>query len=359
MSILRKYGNLLRSNVPEEGKVSAPLDPNELLQKLQRMKKMAKSEQYKLPKMMKKIFLHPGFCKLMFDPGDNFPNLNNVIPEIYNLLRRQDNVRAMIDMLKSEPVDAFNQSHAEFLNNFVSLCIEELNNDISTAKKRREDGEITKSELAEFLEQSDGYTEELQVLLKRARKIVKQDAKYLRDKTGIPKELIIAAMLHCPEHKYITKYQISYYMQMVLNAMYDEAITLYGKHDSGFVPYPDTWKVFFSALFGKENVTNCAISILLEGMGKYKKYIDYEVVEMMWNSLTEFALQALNDTTDEKRVQMLDLYMKKIEKMFRNKHSNDLRFDLRTVSKINYPKLFDTLSKYINKITDIVEKVEE
>lgn len=361
MSIFKKYNLLsLKSIDLHEQKNVSPMDPNEILDRLTKITRLPKSEKYKSAKIMKKVFLHPGFCKLMFDPGDTFPNLNSIIPEIYQQMRKQDNIRAIINMIKTESTESFSRSHAVFLNNFITLCIEELNNDISVAKKRREDGEITRNELSEFLEDSDNYTSELQVLLKKTRKIVKDDAKDIASATKIPKEIVIASMLNCPDSIYINKYRIGYYMNAVISAIYEETSKIYG-NDEGFVRYISTnaWRTLFSELFGKENLASCATMILLEGVGKNKKFMNLECVQEIWQSLIEFALYTLDSTTDEKRIQMMDLYIKRIEKMFRNKNNNELRYDLRTVSKLNYPKLFDTVSKYIKRITDIVEKVEE
>ena len=74
-----------------------------------------------------------------------------------------------------------------------------------------------------------------------------------------------------------------------------------------------------------------------------------------WDSLTTFALKELNDAPDQIRNQMIELYIKRIDKMFSSK-SYDLRVNLLKIDDFSFPKLVDTIDKYADKITAIVSR---
>ena len=57
---------------------------------------------------------------------------------------------------------------------------------------------------------------------------------------------------------------------------------------------------------------------------------------------------------------MLDLYVKKITKMFRNK-TYDLRVDMRALNKLDLPNLVSTIQDegYDKKISDVIRNIAE
>jgi hypothetical protein len=109
------------------------------------------------------------------------------------------------------------------------------------------------------------------------------------------------------------------------------------------------WKVFFKTLFGKENVLECATFILLEGAHRTKGF-KHQNVRKIWDSLTAFALDELEGADAPARNQMIELYIKRIEKMFAN-GSFDLRVDLNSLPETEFPQLTQTVAKYADQLS--------
>jgi hypothetical protein len=98
-----------------------------------------------------------------------------------------------------------------------------------------------------------------------------------------------------------------------------------------------------------------ATFVLLEGVHRIDKYRNSEDVRECWDSLTTFALKELNDSPEQVRQQMIELYIKRIDRMFSNK-AFDLRVNLTDLDEDSFPKLVKTVDKYADKIVSILSR---
>ena len=107
------------------------------------------------------------------------------------------------------------------------------------------------------------------------------------------------------------------------------------------------WKYFFKEIYGRENLLDVATFILLEGAHRTKDF-KTKRIRSIWDSLTAFALDALEGADAPARNQIIELYLKRIEKMFAN-GSFDLRVDLRNLPENDFPKLTAAVGKYADR----------
>ena len=84
-------------------------------------------------------------------------------------------------------------------------------------------------------------------------------------------------------------------------------------------------------------------------------YLEYKKED---NALTRFALKALNQAPASIRDQMIELYLKRLNKMLKDHHI-DLRVDLRTIDSFRFENLWETVKKYKSKFDDILGAVKK
>ena len=113
------------------------------------------------------------------------------------------------------------------------------------------------------------------------------------------------------------------------------------------------WKEFFRILFGDKNVIEAATFILLEGVHRIDEYGDE--VNDTFNQLTMFALKELEIAPEGLKTQMLDLYVKRISRMFANR-TFDLRANLLDIDPMRFPNLAKTVDHYASQISEIVNR---
>jgi hypothetical protein len=122
--------------------------------------------------------------------------------------------------------------------------------------------------------------------------------------------------------------------------------TLFGKEKS--------YSELFTYLFGEDKLCDVAMFVLLEGVHRLNKYNNPDI-RKVWDSITDWALHQLESSPEILRNQMIELYIKKVSKMFEN-DSYDLRCDLLKLSKDLFPNLVASIDKYRTKIKEITKK---
>lgn len=350
-------------------------DIEKILRKIERIGNMGTKER---AKFFERLLKNGDFMKFLFDPFTNEKDpaqkkiLSDQVQEMYNMFSLQESIEAFNKMLKNQGESSSNdfyeysfypketrtmgRSQATFLNSIANIALEEMNSTLRDATKKKTKGDITSAEARDIADDMDEYKSEIQKLLKRIKKLIREDVKSIYKKTGMPEEIIRIALVNVPDPKYVNRYKLVFYMNNVLNLIYETAYHMEGNECRNI--NAKTWVRFFKEIFGEDNVVECATFILLEGVNRYDKYRDSQNVKKIWDSLTDFALSSLDAAPEKLRTQMMDLYTKRIEKMFKN-NSYDLRVDLRSLSKIDYPHLFETASKYIGIISNIINKVSK
>lgn len=299
-------------------------------------------------KVMTSLLFDEEFIKWLFQP-DPSPNLTEIAASMYKELTKGYVMDALADAVEFEGYREFDRSHATFLTTVSNLAITNNNELIAEVENRRKDGEITRKHSNHLMAQVDDENQIIAKLIKRARRIVKREAYDLARETRLPRYITIAALTSVPDPKYIDRFKIGYYLNNLLNTIYSD-VERNGEFSSRV-----KWRTFFKVIFGKDNVVEAATFILLEGLHRIDKYRNSDDVRSCWDTLTTFALTELNDSPDQVRQQMIELYIKRIDKMFANK-AYDLRVNLLHLDEGWFPKLAETVEKYADRIVAILDR---
>lgn len=291
------------------------------------------------------------FIKWLFQP-EKVPNLTEIVANLYREFTRPMVMESMIDAIEYEGYSAFNRSHATFLMTVCNLAIERNNEALKELDKMKKDRSIEREKIRDINDKIDESNNMIAKLLKRVRKIVKREAFQLAKDARLPRYITVAAMSSIPEAKYIDRYKIGYYLNNLFNTVYSDV------EENGNFERNVKWRIFFEDLFGRDNVVEVATFILLEGVHRIDKYKNSSDVHECWDSLTDFALSELNKAPDALRDQMIELYIKRIDKMFSNR-AFDLRTNLLKLDKYIFPKLAKTIDKYADKIIGILKRGRE
>lgn len=315
---------------------------------LRRLEEFGDLSEKKRTKFLRNLFYDETFLEWLFQPKQ-VPNLNEMVSALYNEFTRPKVIKTITEMIKDEGYSNFTRSHATFLYSLANIAIMTSNERVEETEKQRKAGDISNKEAQKINERIEKYNEYIADLLKVARKIIKKDAAELAKEAHLPKYICIAAYHSVPEPKYIDRFKIGYYLNNLLNTIYSEI------EQNGEFSDHVRWRTFFKEIFGKDNVVEVATFILLEGVHRIDKYRNSEDVKSAWDSLTSFALNELNEAPEAIRNQMIELYIKRIDKMFANK-AFDLRVDLLSINEKLFPKLVGSINKYAEKIESILTR---
>lgn len=288
------------------------------------------------------------FMKYLFNPPKD-ANVHDDISKMYGIMIKPKVLKCLIDVLADDPSE-YSRSAATFLSSLCGIAIEDSNSRLEEAKQLRRDGQISTSDQFRIDEKCEKTVKIINNLMKLTKKIVKGPGKKLARNCNLPKETVITLLHSVPDIEYIDKFKVGFYLNQVLNIIYNDV-------DSTHYDTSDTdWKLLFSKLFGKDNVIEASTFILLEGVHRINDFKSKEVRDT-WNQLTKFALKELENSPDAVRTQMIELYIKRIDKMFANKNF-DLRINLLSLLDDNntFPHLANTIDRYKEKIRSIVDK---
>lgn len=299
-------------------------------------------------KMLKNLLFDESFIEWLFHPAPN-PNINEMMNALYIRFSKPRIINALVDMIDETGYNRFTRSHATFLYTLCNIGIRANNERVLEISKQRKSDQISNKEADRLNSKVIRYNEYISELLKCAKRIVKKDGKILAHESGLPKYLCITAYHSVPDPQYIDRFKIGYYLNNLLGNVYSE-VEAYGSFPSDI-----RWKIFFKNIFGKENCVEVATFILLEGVHRIDRYKNSTPVKDCWDSLTTFALKELNEAPEALRTQMIELYIKRISKMFAN-GAFDLRVDLMSINDNVFPKLTETIMKYGSRIEEILRK---
>lgn len=275
------------------------------------------------------------------------------ITELYDTVGRARVALGIANALSDYGVRSLKRTSAVFLVTMVNLGMTTINEKATELGIQRDHDNISEENYQSILRKLSRYQDALGELLDYAKDIIQGDAKVLARETGLPKKVCQSALYTVPSPDYMDQYKIGYYLNTLLS-------NLYGYIDITDTPIEDydeiEWFRFFRKVFGASRVPDVASLILLEGKTRLEKYENHprDVVDC-WDSLTQFALKGLNQSPDTIRDQMVELYLKRINKMLSN-HDIDFRIDLRTIDSLRFENLASTVNKYRTKLEDIMTK---
>jgi hypothetical protein len=297
---------------------------------------------------IKKILENKDFMESLFKPKPS-PTITEEINTLYEEITKNKCIEAINVFIEKYGVKDLNRTHATFFYSIANLSLQKNNEKLNKFAAEKKSDKISNKDYEKLSEKIKENNKNIIKLLSNLKFIIRGEAKDISKKTNIPKYICITALHSVPETELIDRFKIGFYLNNLLNLVYSE---IESKGEFNKAP---NWKRFFKFLFGEEGVVEAATFILLEGVHRIDKYKGSSSVIECWNSLTDFALKELDEAPDSIRNQMIELYIKRIAKMFAN-GKFDLRVDLLSIDKSIFSKLGSSIENYSDKIKAILSE---
>lgn len=322
---------------------------------VKRLEKFDELPEKKQKKTLHRVFCDEAFREWFYGVGENKdsqPSNNTMIQKLFNLLARPVVVKTMIDFIKSTDIETFDRTSCTIAFLVVDNGIEALNKANGDVTEESKNGSLSSKELRSYKEKSERYTGYMGDLLDAIKEKASRDVKEICKKCNLPKTLVYTTYFIVPGRKYVPKYKVSGYMNQILREVY-KYTGANGMENIEMI----RWGGLFGPFFGSDMTTSAAVSILLEGVKRVEPYQNAEYftdVKSVWNSLTNFALSELDNAPENVRRQMVELYIKKIDRLYRNGNGPRLRINLLQVPS-EFNNLVNTVSRYSEKIGSIIK----
>ena len=303
-----------------------------------------------------KILNTKEFHEWLWNPNTDEKNLAGSVEALYTEFSMISNLERLEKVLASADKEDFKYPRGvvTFATSVSAFASEVAPIAINNAKADMNEGKMSKKAYLEEREKGELILELADDVTKAARDLVDFDASRLSNKTGLPKKFCKIALCSCPEPTFIPKFRLGQWLYNLLAELYAMAENEPERFSKGY--YGSTpkynWNRFFATLFGEDNVVECSSYIILEGIKRISTYKS-DKVEMVWKSLTAFALENLEEAPSGVREHMLELYIKRLDAMFAN-GTFDTRVNLLELDKREYPELMKSVDKYSDKIRTII-----
>lgn len=304
--------------------------------------KMSKKEKY-----LHKMLTSKDFYGFVFVNSDG--ERKEKIKELYSVLTKYDNLRAINNALEDYPIDDYPRSAAAFLFTICSYVTNECNAVANEIDDQYRNGDIRRSEKEdkyEDIEKKFAYVKRINNEF--LNKIIKGYAKKLSIKTGIPREVCMDVIKSIPEKTYINKNSVPDYLNIITDIIY-----------SGIDEYDDIeeidWAPFFKMIVGEQFEKEVCIYLTAEVAGRIRRtWKNSATVTKIWDSLTEYALETLEELTENDRNHMISIY-KKIVASMSGSSKNDLRVDLTKIDDEIFPRIAKSVKKCYSDIKNAVD----
>ena len=304
-------------------------------------------------KVLETIFCSDEFRDWFYGIGENAndqPMTKPMVNKIFNSLANPMTMKRVTKFIKNKTSEDFDRSACSIGFLVVEQAIEASNSANKEIAESYKNGDLASKEAKEYKEKSERYSEYISDLMSALKDKARPEVKDICKKSNLPKGLVFTTYFMVPDRKYIPKHKIGMYVNQLLQEIYKWTGNS-GIEDVSSIK----WGSYFGNLFGSEMTSSASISILLEGVRRIDTYRDTEYfdnVREVWDSLTNFALMELDRAPENVRRQMIELYLKRIDRIFRNGNGPRLRVDMLNVPT-NFQHLADTVSKYTERIARI------
>lgn len=307
-------------------------------------------------------FRDPSFARGIFAPG-NQEEVRKYQTEMFAIIITKRCMRALIQVFEIEDPETFDRNVAAFVYCVATRATTEYHKRMSTLRSEEtkidhgNSNHLSRAELNRLNDQVDEMGERISTLVDISKKIVKHDAKKIARESGLDRGFVAAALCFAPK-QYIEKYQIGYFMSVFCKGLYQYVF------DTKMETADIRWKPMIREYIGDKFIYEAAISIILEGCGRIKNFMDKNTgakdpyVKECWDSLTRWALKVLESSTSDEQKHMLSLYIKKLQKNLLN-GQDDLRLDLLRLPEDQYPNLVEMIDEFRGKITDVMNMASD
>lgn len=302
--------------------------------------KASKKEKY-----LNKMLLNKNFYGFLFIKQDGARKEKT--KELYSALCSYDNLRVIADTLRDCPVDEYPRSAATFLYSICTQIVAESNEVAANISDDYSDGRIRRYERDDKIDEVEKKFAYAKRINEHLNDMIKPYAKKLSRKSGIPKEACLDIVKSVPEKAYIEPRAVGGYMNIITDI-------LYTKMDEYDVDGDIDWEVFFRMLFGNDLLKDVGMYLTVEGASRIERtWKNEDRIKAIWDSLTEFALDTLEDLDENDRCHVLDIYKKIVSSMAKDKR-NDLRVDLTKIPEDIFPKIAHSVDKCYNELKEAV-----
>ena len=315
-----------------------------VVKKLKNFGELSKKKQSKL---LTRIFIEDEFRDWYFNTNGDGTVSSPMIHELFEALADPAVLRKLTDFIDPQTMD---RTSMNLVFMAAAQATEQLNGCTNSVIESRRSGDISDSDAKKFKQQIEHYQGIVAELLDALRHSMKGEVNDLANRTNLPKSIIFATMTMVPGRKYIPKFKVHNYVNLILPEIYSAF-----SHRADVEGASIKWGSYFGNFFGSEMTTSAAISILTEGVKHIDQYRDsanFDSVCTVWDSLTNFALSELDRAPENVRRQMMDIYVKRIDRMFRRGNGQRLRVDM-----LNLPAQYRNLSETVRKYADSISRI--
>jgi hypothetical protein len=254
-------------------------------------------------------------------------------------------------MFEDYGTEEFPRTTAVFLYSVCNFVVDECNEDNHNVDVAYRSGGLSRSRKDDEQERIERRFEKAQTVNSFINEIVITEIKGLWKRCELPKDAVIEAFKTVPEERFLRNDKVGYYINAVTAHLYDSL-----DEDDVDDRYNDIdWHQFFTTLFGKDNETQIAMLICVEGTSRIiKNWRNADKIRAVWDSLTAYSLDVLEGATADTRSHMLELYTKIVGTMDES-NRKDLRVDLTQIDKEYFPNI----SKSVNAIADKISSMKK
>ena len=258
--------------------------------------------------------------------------------ELFDLFN--NNQKEIVDFVIK---DAHRKKHAEVANEFY---VKLNNKKVAKALKK-----IAKSEygldcgfavvISNMFEKIHGMQdvqmddEVKEIYIDIINKVLKSRIKEVNKKLQLDTEVIKELLIITPDVGYISDEKfVSFYSQRMLRKLYMLANS--NDHEVGLTETKQV-KQLFKKLFGKKLLDVIALHILLEKKEFVKGFNEKQTA--LWNLMTKFALETLEDLNKDEIVERLEYYCVLRKKAESNGRDGARRIQIAEINSEEYPKI--------------------
>ncbi len=325
-------------------------DYDKLAKKLGKFNELSNKKQ---GKVLETIFCSNDFREWFYGIGENAeaqPMTKPMVNKIFTSLATPVALKRVTKFIGSKTYEDFDHTACSIAFLVVEQAIEISNHANGEISDSYKNGELAAKEAKKYKAKSEQYSEYVADLMNALKDKAKPDVKEICKKTNLPKSLVFTTYYMVPGRKYIPKHKIGMYVNQLLQEIYKWTGNT-GIDDIASI----RWGSYFGNFFGSEMTSSAAISILLEGVRRIDAYRDsdhFDDVREVWDSLTNFAMTELDKAPENVRRQMIEIYVKRIDRIFRNGNGPRLRVDMLNIPA-TFQNLADTVSRYTERISRI------
>lgn len=327
-------------------------DYDKLAKKLGKFNDLSNKKQ---KKVLETIFCSEEFREWFYGMGENAtdqPMTKPMVTKIFATLSNPVTMKRVTKFINNKTSEDFDRSACAIGFLVVEQAIEASNNANREISESYKNGDLASKEAKEYKAKSEKYSEYVADLMSALKEKAKVDVKEICKKTNLPKGMVYTTYFMIPGRKYIPRHKIGMYVNQLLQEIYKWTGNS-GMEDVSSIK----WGSYFGNFFGSEMTSSAAISVLLEGVRRidtYREAEHFDSVREVWDSLTNFALSELDRAPENIRRQMIELYLKRIDRIFRNGNGPRLRVDMLNIPN-NFQQLADTVSRYTERIARITK----